>query len=135
MPLARFSQSRDVARQQVDFQIHRSADRYILKVCHLPGMRDHIDAEGRDIRRILDLVHRQRDTVDRDRPFRRNESAQGLWGGNGNTMRIAFRADCGDLTLPVDMARHDVTTQLVTQSQSRLKVDIGTFDPIGERGF
>ena len=64
---------RDVARQRVDLEVRRGRPpRPSPQVVCGAGVRDDVDAEAR----ALDLVHRQRGAVERDRALGRDEAGE-----------------------------------------------------------
>src|SRR5690625_3583846 len=129
-----FCQARDIAGERVDFEIDLHPLDRAREIGGFPAMRDDVDAEMGGIRRVFDLVHRQRDAVDRDRAFRRDETAKLARGSNSQASGCALGPDRDDLADPVYMARDNMPAKLVADLQRGFQIDPCAFLPEPDRG-
>ena len=113
-----FDEPRDIARQQVDFEIDLVARLQPAERRDLRRVRNDVDAEAR----AIDLVHRQRDAVERDRALGRDEARQRHRHLERDAHGLAFRRHRDDLAHAVDMAGDEMAAQLVAELSGRSRL-------------
>src|SRR5207237_4213919 len=92
--------------------------------------RDDVDGEGHAaVGEALDLVHGQRDAVERDRALGGDIGAELPARDHADAPRIADLLDRRDLADPVDMAGDDMPAELVADLERALEVDLRAFGP------
>ena len=82
-------------------------------------MRDDVDAEER----AIDLVHRERDAVERDRALRRDEAREARRRLERHAQGFALAGDACQFGRAVDVAGDDVAAQFVADLERAFEVD------------
>src|SRR5437667_3647705 len=106
-------QPRDIAGDQVDFEIHPLAGDRLAEIGAGEGMRDAVYAEAVS----RHLVDRETDTVERDRTLRGDEAGQFLGCLEQKAHRLGIRPPLDTPRDAVDMARHEMPAELAAEPQ------------------
>src|SRR5579872_956792 len=120
----------DVARHLIDFQVHTRADNELAQRGHSLGVGNDIDTKLRP----LDLVHRQTDPVDGDRPLARDVARKSSGNRNTNSLRARVTADRDNARDAVHVTGHKVPTKGIPHLERGLEVHQGTGTQITQRG-
>ena len=121
----RLQQPRRIARHQVNFEINARPDPERSERGDLQRVGD--DQHGKSV--ALDLVYGQRDAVECDRSFGRNET--GKLAGRaqpqlGHVDEIVARYQFGDA---IDMAAHHMAAELVAEAERAFEIEPGAARP------
>src|SRR6476661_8464327 len=93
-------------------------------------MGNDVDREmGRSILGRANLVHGQRDPVERDRAFGSYHRRELAGDADSDARRIAFGTSADDFGHGVDMAGDDMAAELVAKPQGPLEVELSPLAP------
>src|SRR5690606_2170704 len=81
-------------------------------------VRDDSNAEAS----VVDLIDRQADPVDTDRAFDSDVSTQWLWNREAELARVPTKLAGLEPAHAIDVPAHQVATECITQSETRLEV-------------
>src|SRR6266446_4775467 len=93
-------------------------------------MRDDVDAKLFP----FNLVDGQRDAVESDGTLGRDRARQVRRRGEREAQRVALGAAIEDACDAVNVAEHDMATELVTEAKSALEIDLGSRSPARQGG-
>jgi hypothetical protein len=84
---------------------------------------------------LLDIGHREADTVHRDRSLFGDIFLKDLWHFDTDTLSIVFTHNPGGLTTGIDMSRDQVTIDVVPKGEGALQIDPSSIGKIPGRGL